>query len=216
MNKRKHVAAIFPFTENVSQLLTNVKAFYTTVSTAPGNTHVTIAATTMGTAQTNLTKALSAEAAVKTRTIGTSSARDAILATVITDVRSFVLLVQASANLAPDEVTATQIVTECGLKTRADAVRVKKDFEVRNDDNEAGVIDFIFKAAGQGIRATYEVQESTDGITFTTVKTSPTSSSKYTHGKAAGTRMIYRGRLVLSEKNGNEQAWIVAPAIYVL
>src|ERR1035437_1432012 len=137
MNKRKHVAAIFQFVENVSQLLSDVTTFYTAISNPPGNTHVTIAAATITTAKNNVIKALAAEAAVKTRTIGTSSARDAILATVITEVRSFVLLVQASANLAPDEVVATQIVTECGLTTRADAVRVKKDFEVRMDDTAA-------------------------------------------------------------------------------
>ena len=77
-------------------------------------------------------------------------------------------------------------------------------------------IDIIFKAAAQGLKATYEIQESTDGTNFTTVKTTSSSRSKHTHGKAPGTRMIYRGRIVLSEKNGKEQAWIVAPAIYVL
>jgi hypothetical protein len=216
MIKKKHVAAIFYFEENVSQLLTDVTTFYTALGKAPGNTHVTIAANTLTTAQGNVTKALAAEAAVKTRTAGTADARNTILATVITDVRSFVLLVQAAANLAPDEVTATQVVTECGLTTRAQAVRVKKDFEVVNDDTQAGVLDITFKAAGQGLAATYEVQESADGTTFTTIKTTPGSRSTYTHGKAPGTRMFYRGRIVLSEKNGGEQVWITAPAIYVL
>lgn len=216
MKKRKHVAAIFVFNENVSQMLTDAGAFYKAISTPPGNTHVVIPTTQMATAQKNILLASAAEGATKTRTKGTADARDTVVANVVTDIRGFVLIVQAAANAAPDEVTATQIVTECGLITKAKAVHVKKDFEVKNDDTEAGMLDFAFKAAGKGIKASYEIQESTDGINFTSIKSSPTSRFKLAHGKAPGTRMIYRGRIVLSEKKGKEQAWITAPAIYVL
>jgi len=65
-----------------------------------------------------------------------------------------------------------------------------------------------FKAAARGARACYELQESTDGINFVTVKVSPDSHYKYAHGKAEGTKIWFRGRLSLSEKMGGAQTWL--------
>ena len=215
MKKRKHVNAIFVYNENVSQFLTDALAFIIALSTAPGNTVVTIAATAITAARNHITAAQTAETNVASRTIGTANTRDVAVNQVITDVQNFVAIVQTAANNAPDVATATSIVTECGLVTRKPSNKTKAGFNVKNDAATAGLVDFIYKAAAQGLKACYETQESLDNINWVTVKTSPDSSYTFAHGKASGTKVYFRGRIILSEKKGGAQAWITPPTAFI-
>ena len=124
------------------------------------------------------------------------------------DVRNFEAIVQTAINNAPDELTAITIAQECLLHVKKQAVISKNDFNVENDTATSGVVDIVFKAAARGARACYELQESTDGINFVTVKVSPDSHYKYAHGRAEGTKIWFRGRLSLSEKMGGAQTWL--------
>ena len=212
MKKRKHVNAIFIFDDNVSIFLNDALAFYIALSIAPGNTHVTIPQAEITAAQGNVATAQTSESAVATRKKGTAADRDVDVNAVITDVQNFVALVQIATNNAPNELTAIEIVNDCGLHTRKPAVRTKTGFDVRNDTNTAGSLYIIFKASDKNIKACYETQESSDNINWVTVKTSPDSHYHYTHNKLAGTKLYYRGRVILSEKEGGAQKWMIPPA----
>src|ERR1700758_607761 len=118
MKKKKHVEAIFTFSDNVSQLLTDALAFYKAISTAPGDTHVSIPAADITTAQGHVTTAQTAEGSTNTRLQGTTDNRDIAVNVVITDVMNFVALVQIAVNNALTPIAAAAIVTDCGLHTR--------------------------------------------------------------------------------------------------
>jgi hypothetical protein len=215
MKKRKHVSAIFIYDDNVSIFLNDALAFYNAISTAPGNSHVTISAADIAAAKGRVATAQASEVIVGTHAKGTADQRDIDVQAVITDVQNFVALVQIAANNAPNEATAIEIVHECGLFTRKPAIKTKNEFDVRNDVDTPGSIYIIFKAAPKNISACYETQESTDGINWVTAKTSPDSHYHYTHNKPAGTKLYYRGRVILSEKNGGAQKWLMPSETFI-
>lgn len=215
MKKKKHVNAIFYYSDNVSQLLTDALAFYTAISTPPGNGAVTIPSATITAAQGRVATARAAEGNVNTRTIGAAGARDIAVQAVITDIQNFVAIVQTAANNAPNETAATTIVTECGLHTKKQPSKTKPGFAVKNDATTAGLVDFIYKAAAKGLKACYETQESTDNVNWVTVKTSPDARYTYTHGKPSGTKLYFRGRMILSELKGGAQAWQVPSTAFI-
>lgn len=215
MSKRKHVNAIFTFSKNVSQFLTDAQTFYTAISTAPGSGFVTVTAASITAAQGRITSARAAESAVGTGAMGLAAARDLAVGLVEADVRNFVLVVQTAANNALDVATATTIVTECGLSTRRVGTKTKNDFEVLNDASSAGVLDVVFKAVGNGKNACYETQMSTDNVNWATVKISPDSRITFPHGSASGSKLYFRGRVILSEKKGGAQMWITPPSAYI-
>ena len=215
MKKKKHVNAIFYYNDNVSQLLTDALAFYIAISTPPGNGVVTIPPAVITAAQNRVAAARIAEGNVNTRTIGAAGARDVAVQAVITDIQNFVGIVQTAANNAADATIATTIVTECGLHTKKQSSKTKPGFAVKNDATSAGFVDFIFKGPGKGTRACYEIQESPDNITWVTVKVSLDTLSKYAHGKSGGTKLYFRGRMILSEKKGGAQAWQIPPTAFI-
>ena len=134
---------------------------------------------------------------------------------VITDIQNFVGIVQTAANNATNATIATTIVTECGLHTKKQPSKTKAGFAVKNDATTAGEVDFIYKAAAKGLKACYETQESTDNINWVTVKTSPDARYTYAHGKPSGTKLYFRGRMILSELKGGAQAWITPSVVYL-
>lgn len=215
MRKRKHVTAVFTTSENVSQFLTDASTFYTAISTAPGSTYVTIPAATMTAAQAHITTARAAETAVGTGTMGLASARDMAVAVVETDVRNFTATVQIAANNAVDATAATTVITECGLVTKRAGSITKNSFAVKLDPATAGVLDFTFKAAARNVKASYEIQQSTDNMNWVTVKVSPDSQNTYAHGMISGTKLYFRGRIILSEKKGAAQEWLTPPSPFV-
>jgi len=215
MKKPQHTNAIFIFSDNVSQMLSDALAFIIAISTAPGNTWVTIAAAAISASKTRITTAQSAETNTKTRTIGAADARDLAVKSVVTDVQNYVGIVQTAVNNAPDEATALTIIHECGLHNKLPVAKNKNDFKSVTDATTSGVVDIMFKAAARGLHACYELQESSDGITFVTVKVSPDSHYKYPHGKAIGTKLWFRGRISLSEKRGGAQTWLYPVDVFL-
>ena len=215
MTKRKHVNAIFTFDKNVSQFLTDATTFYTAITTAPGSTYITVLPATMTAAQTRITTARAAESAVGTGTMGLAAARDLAVSAVEADVRIFQSLVQNAATSALDVATAVTIVTECGLVTRRAPSRSKPDFAVNNNIITAGLVDIMYKATAHGVKTCYETQISTDNLNWTTVKITPDSSIAYAHGLAMGTKLYFRGRVILSEKKGGTQSWITPPDAFI-
>jgi hypothetical protein len=170
----------------------------------------------MTAAQTHVTTAAAAETATNSGADGSVAARDIAVAAVETDVRNFVMLVQAVTNNAMDTATATAIITACGLSLPKVGVRTKAEFAVKNIAMSPGNISLVFKAAPKGTRANYEVQESTDGATYTTIKNTPDSRSSIAHGKPAGTKMHYQGRQILSAAKGGEQPWMAVTPFNVV
>ena len=216
MTKRKRVNAIFNFDDNVSQLLTDASTFYTAITTAPASTYITITPAELLAAKGRLAAALEAEVAVGKGTIGLAAARDLAVSLVVADIRNFVILVQTAANNEVDEATATAIVTECGLVTWKERSNVKGDFAVNNDPITVGMLNIIFKSTPKGVNACYETQLSTDGISWTSIKTSTDSYYNYSHGREAGTILYFRGRVILSEKKGGAGKWITPSASFII
>jgi hypothetical protein len=215
MKKRKHVNAIFTYDDNVSKLLTDALAFYNAISKPPGSTHVTIAMASITDAINHVDTARASEVKTATRAIGSADERDIDVQAVITDIENFVAMVQIAVNNAPDELTAIGIVADCGLHRRKPASRKKNDFNVRNKANTQGILNFIFKAAAKNFKSCYEVQESTDNINWVTIKAMPESNGTYAHGKPEGTKLYFRGRVILTEKNGGAQAWMSPPVAFI-
>jgi len=215
MKKAAHVNAIFSYDDNVDIFLDDALAFYTALFNSPGNTHVTIPIATQSSVQGRLTTATGSQSAVKTRTKGLAATRNVDVQAVITDVQNFVAQVQTAVNNAPNALTAIKIVLDCGLFTRKITSKTKPPYNVEADKTTAGEFDIIFKAAARGVHACYETQESTDGINFVTVKTSPDSRYVYIHGKPSGTKLWFRGRVILSDKKGGAQAWLSTHAGYI-
>jgi hypothetical protein len=208
MKKPQHLSATFIFDDNVSKMLKDALAFYIAISTAPGNTHVTIAQALITAAQGRVATAQNAEIAAATKAVGTAGARDIAVAAVMVDVRTFEAVVQTAITNAPDRLTAITIAQECLLHPKSPIIINKNDFKAENDTTTSGVVDIMFKAAAKGLHACYELQESIDGINFTPAIVLPDSHYKFTHGKPAGTKLWFRGRISLSVKRGGPQTWL--------
>jgi hypothetical protein len=215
MKKPQHTTAFFIFSDNAPQMLSDALAFITAISTPPGNIWVTIAAATISASKTRITTAQTAEFNTKTRAIGTAKARDLAVNPVVTDVLNYVAIVQTAVNNAPNLATALTIISECGLHYKLPVIINKNDFKTENDAATSGVVDIVFKAAPRGVHACYELQESIDGINFTPAKVSPDSRYKFTHGKAIGTKLWFRGRISLSEKRGGAQTWLYPVDVFI-
>ena len=118
MKKPQHTSASFIFDPNVSKMLKDALAFYIAISTAPGNTHVTIAAALIAAAQGRVATAQNAEIAAATKAVGTAGVRDSAVEAVMVDVRNFEAVVQTAINNAADKTTAKTIAQECLLHTK--------------------------------------------------------------------------------------------------
>ncbi|MHB8261283.1 MAG: hypothetical protein ACYDCN_08845 [Bacteroidia bacterium] len=215
MKKRAHVNAIFYYSINVSQFLSDADAFFIVLGTAPANTFVIISTRDLAAARAAVVTARGAESNVSSRTRGVADARDLNIAPVVTYVQNFVLAVQTSANNAATVALATAGVTECLLHTKKPSTKHKDSFDFSNDATTPSLFDIAFKAAPKNVHACYECWLSLDNITFDFVKSSPDSRYTYAHGKPVGTKVYLKGRMVLSEKKGGEQAFIIPPEAFV-
>jgi hypothetical protein len=226
--KPEHVEAIFDYSENVPQLLSDAITFYTAIAPAgaisagslagAGATYAAIPVASITTALAHVASCRTAESAAATRAIGTAPARDLALAPVLVDIHNFVATIQIVVNNAPNAETAKAIVAACGLHTRKETPRTKAGFDVKNDPTSVGMLDFAFKAALRGVRACYEIQQSTDNINWITIKITPESRTTYMHGMPSGTKLYFRGHIILGDKNGGVQAWLTPATafLYVL
>ena len=216
MTKKKYVTAIFKYDDNVSQLLTDASTFYNALGTAPASGHVTISSGVLTAAKGRIAAAQLAETAVGIGTMGLAAARDLAVGLVIADIQNFVILVQMAVNNVLDIPTAIAIAKECGLVTKRDRALGKESFAVNNDTTSVGVLDFNFKASPRGVNACYETQMSTDNVNWAHIKTSTDSTYKFVHGFEIGTKLYFRGRVILSEKKGGAQKWIAPSKAYII
>ena len=215
MSKRKHVNAVFATSENVSQYLTDALTFYTAISTTPGGTFLTITPAAITAAQGRVAAARTAESAVGTGTMGLAAARDLAVGAVETDVKNFTALVQIAANNAVDVATAKTIITECGLVTKRNGAKTKDGFSVTINSVTAGLLDLVYKAPVKNVKASYETQQSMDNVNWLTVNISPDSRNAYAHGMPSGTKLYFRGRVILSVKKGGAQVWLTPSASFI-
>jgi len=223
--KPTRVEASFIFSDNVPQLLSDAVTFYTAIAPAgaisagspagAGAAYVTFTAAAITTALNHVAACRTAQSLTATRAIGAAPARDMALAAVLTDIYNFVATIQIAVNSAANTTAAKAIVSACELHTRKDKTTTKAPFEVRLDPKSAGMLDFIFKAAPSGYKATYEVQQSIDNINWVSVKIFPTSRDTFMHGMPPGTKLYFRGRITLSAKKGGAQAWLTPATAYI-
>lgn len=207
MALRRHIVAIFKFSKSVPVFMVDVQAFKIALTTAPGNTHVTIPPATITELETHLATLSSDEAKSATKGIGLAVTRDLSWDVVIKDVRDLVRIVQQVMDNAPDEQHAIAIAHACGLKTKAKGIHVKSDLTVSNDAGGAGLLRLVSRAAGKNINAAYEWQSSFNGVAFTTFKITIESSTLWTSNAAPGTKMYFRRRIIVSEKKGGMLSW---------
>ena len=215
MLKRKHVNAIFYYSGNPSQFLSDAEAFFTVLGTAPANTFVIIPARDLTNAHAAVVTARGAESNMATRTVGTTGIRNIGTDAVVTFVQNFTALTQISANNAATVALATAGVTECLLHTRKQTAHTKDSFTFSNDATTPSLFDIVFKAVPNGVHACYEIELSLDNISWLSVKVSPESRYTYAHGKAVGTKVWLRGRISLSDKKGGAQAWVTPSELFV-
>ena len=215
MKKQKQVQAHFWTSENVSQFLTDALTFYTAIFTAPGNTHVTVSSTEIAAMRSRVADAQAAEGAISTRLRGAANTRNIKVDLVVTDVNNKVALVQIAVNSATTVALKTAVVTDCALHTRTEPTHTKGLFEVGLDTLNPAKINIVFKAAAQGERASYESWESLDNITWVFAKSSPESRYQYTHGRTTHTKLYIKGRIVLSDKKGGEQVFLIPPTAFI-
>ncbi|MHB8261312.1 MAG: hypothetical protein ACYDCN_09290 [Bacteroidia bacterium] len=215
MKKKKHINAIFYYSSNDSQFLSDADAFFVVLGTPLVTADVTIPARDLIAARAAVVTARAAVGTSTSRTRGTADAKNLSIEPVVTYVQNFSALVAIAANNAPTVRKANNIVTECLLHTRKPSTKHKDGFTFSNDATIAQQFDFAFKAVPNKVHASYEGSISLDGIKWESVKASPDSRFTFTHAFAVGTKVWGRGRITLSEKKGGQQAWITPPEPFV-
>ena len=223
--KPKQVGVIFDYNENVSQLLTEAIALYESVAGAnqisagspagAGSVYVAFTNTQITSFLNHVAAARTAESAATLRTTGAAPARNNALAPVIVDIQTVVLAVKSVVINTPNVTLATTIVTACTLHTHKVTIKTKAAFEAHNDKTTAGEIDFVYKAVKSGLRACYVNWISIDNINWTIAKITPDSSTTFVHGHPSGTKIYLKGQIILSDKKGGAQAFIIPPVAYI-
>ena len=223
--KPKQIGVIFNYDENVSQLLTDAVALYEAVSAAnqisagspagAGSIYVSFTNAQITGFMAHVATARSAETAATMRTTGAAPARNNALAPVIIDIQTVVLAVKSVVINTHNITLATTIVTACTLHTRRVTTKIKAAFEAHTDKTTAGKVDFIYKAPGKGIKTCYVTWVSIDNSNWTIAKITPDSSTTFAHGHASGTKLYFRGQIILSDKKGGAQAFIIPPVAYI-
>ncbi len=147
----------------------------------------------------DVTALVNAETAVKNRT-GTSAARNAALATVMTDLRSLLYMVQlkADANLS----NAASIITSAGFAVKTAAIKQKQKNDAKNTEVLGKV---LLTAEGSGH---HEWQMSKDKVAITSL--SPTSvAHTFVSGLHTGDVWYFRNHKVNTPKiTYNWSSWI--------
>lgn len=215
MSTRKHIIAIFTYSKSVPVFMNDVNTFKQALTSAPGNTFVTIPPATITDLETHLTTLTDAEAEVNLGRDGAAAIRDIAWDVVKNDVRDLVRIVQQAADNAVDEATSTAIILACGLKKRKAGNFVKPDFSVKNDRVVSGMVRLASKAAARGVKAAYEWQSSPNGVTFTTFAIGTKSRITYLPGVLAGTKMYFRKR-VITNKDEGPASWSQIVIIFII
>jgi hypothetical protein len=139
-----------------------------------------------------------AETIAKTHVTGSAAARDLQYNIMLSDMFGLQGYVQNLADLAPDEATSIAIINASGFGLRNHRVLIKPLLSVKHGDEE-GAIKLVAKSAGK--RASYEWQQSADGIAWSDLPVTLQAKTAVM-GLTVGTKMYFRVRPVLKDGAG--------------
>ncbi len=214
MARKKHVTAVFTVSDSVPQFMDDANALKTALTTAPGNTYVTIPPADITQFETDMTTLTAKQGLAEKGTEGAAGERDQAMDVVENTIRDWVRLVQNAADDAADEETAITIVQACGCRVKVRGVFVRPDFTVKLDKNIQGLVRLRSKAGPKNKPAIYEWQYSPNGVSFTTIKTTHKSYYAWLSGLAPGAKAFFRKRVSISDEPG-EPAWSPVISIYI-
>ena len=140
---------------------------------------------------------LTAEALVKTRTVGLAADRDIKLNVVRTDVFDWMAFIQSLADHAKDYDTAIAIIQAAGFGVKVNGVRIKAPFALTNKKGAKGVAVIKMKKvkAVKGL-TTYEWRYSKDaGLTWIPLL-SGSVANNLIEGLTSGATIIAQGRAI--------------------
>ncbi len=170
-------------------------AFKQALTTAPGNTRVSITAESIAAFDAAFQKLKVKQAITSRNRRGSAAARNVEWAKAENKVRNWIITVQGAADKAPDTLTSIAIIKDCGLKPRKDRVYSKPDIEVRNDDRVPRLLHLISKAAHRRLKALYVWEVSINGKTFIPVKHSMKCKTTWRTNVARGSKLTFRKRI---------------------
>ena len=199
---KKRIIAVFTISRKVAVFIQDMQALMLALTTAPGNTYVTLAPLLVTAINARIAALIAAEAEAAKRTEGAAATRDIALAAVVNDANMLKAEVQLAADNAANEETARQIVLGCGMKVRASNSRTKPDFEVKNVANTQGLLRFTSKAADKKFKASYVFQTSNNGVNFTTAVISTKASVTWVSGSAPGAKIYCRKQVITNKDRG--------------
>jgi len=147
----------------------------------------------------------SAETTAKSRSLGTTGARNLALQQVVTDIHQLGAYVQTVADSRPSQAGA--VITSAGFAVRRGGVHVKADLSARM--SPGGVVTLRAKAAGK--RVAYEWQVSPDGGKTWTALPSTSRADTIVPGLSTGTTYLFRVRPNIGRRTGDwyEQATLL-------
>jgi hypothetical protein len=215
MGRKRRIVAVFTFSDKVLQFIGDVQALIESLTTAPGNTKVTIPPATLTLVTGHIGDLVAAQATAESREDGTAADRDIAWDILETDVRDLVFIVQAAANLAADETEAIAIIQACGLRVKNKGVFVKADIEVRVDADVQGLVHLISKAADRKFRAAYEWQYSANNVAFSPLKITTKSRTTWLSGLQPGNKVYVRKRVIIGDMPGPPN-WSQVVSVYII
>ena len=199
---KKRIIAVFTVSRKVAVFIQDMQALMLALTTAPGNTYLTLAPALVTAINARIATLVAGEAEAAKRTEGAAATRDIALAAVVNDASMLKAEVQLAANAGADVDVAKQIIQGCGMKVKTTSPRTKPDFTVTNVANTQGMLRFSSKAADKGKVASYVFQTSNNGINFTTVVVSTKSAVNWVSGAAPGTKLYCRKQVITNKDTG--------------
>src|SRR5688572_24368209 len=109
MSIKKRLIAVFVISRKVAVFIDDLTALMAKLTTAPGNTFITLAPAIVTAINGRLANLVTAQATAATRAQGTAAARDVVLVTCINDVNMLKAEVQLAADDAADDLIAREI-----------------------------------------------------------------------------------------------------------
>jgi hypothetical protein len=204
----KRPLAVFPIKKlgKIGNFILAVRTILLNILHSPG--YFATPAPTLAAVTTDVDNLETADTVAKTRVTGSAAARDLKYDIVLDDVHGLQGYVQNLADLAVDEATAIAIINASGFGLKNHGVRVKPPLAVKQGSVE-GAVDLIAKSAGP--RASYEWQQSPDGIVWTFLPVTLQAKTKVS-GLTIAQRVYFRVRSVLKDGPGT---WSASVSIIV-
>ena len=155
-------------------------------------------------------KLTTAQAKVRSRVKGASSERDIIYNIVLNNMRGLRSYVQGRADaVLPDVASAKNIILESGFQLKGRNVYQKPPLKAKHGA-VTGTVALAAKAVDGRIRATYQWQQSVDGVTWTILQV--TTMAKATIGPLSMGQYYFRYSSVTSK---SKSEWSAPVTIFV-